>query len=140
MTHSLDIRVYYEDTDADGIVFHPNFLSFCERGRTEFLHDLGFTNTSLKAEYGTVFVVRHIEADYLKPALFEERLRIKTGVRVVKNSSLVMAQSIYHLNDKDEEAILFEMDVTLVCVNADTKKAVRIPEVLRNEFKTFLEG
>ncbi len=122
MTHTMDIRVYYEDTDAGGIVYYANYLKFCERGRTELLRCAGLENKPLMEREGFIFVVRHLEADYIASAYLDDILTLKTSVEMVKNASFLMKQSVFcHRND--EEKKLFEMDVTLVCVGTNGKPA-----------------
>lgn len=122
MTHSMDIRVYYEDTDAGGIVYYANYLKFCERGRTELLRCAGFENKPLMEREGFIFVVRHLVADYRASAFLDDILRVETSVAAVKNASFLMKQSVFRHNVQ-----LFEMDVTLVCVGTNGKP-VRLPE------------
>lgn len=129
MTHSMDIRVYYEDTDAGGIVYYANYLRFCERGRTELLRSAGFENKPLMEREGFIFVVRHLEADYIASAYLDDVLTVKTSVDTVKNASFLMKQTIFCPRN-DELVKLFEMDVTLVCVGTNGKP-VRVPENLK---------
>ena len=125
MTHSVTYRVYYEDTDAGGIMYHSNFINFCERGRTEFIGARGLTNYDLK-ENNSLAVVRHIEADYRAPAFLEDYLRVETELLEIKNSSFILKQTIF----RDEDT-LFVMKVVLVCIN-EKMRPVRIPDVLKN--------
>ena len=117
----MNIRVYYEDTDAGGIVYYANYLKFCERGRTELLRCAGFENKPLMEREGFIFVVRHVNADYLASAYLDDVLTLETSVTEVKNASFVMKQSVFCHDRK-----LFEMDVTLVCVGLNGKP-VRVP-------------
>lgn len=130
--HSCAYRVYYEDTDAGGVVFYANFLKFAERGRTELLRQAGFENRALFESEGVLFVVRHLIADYLKPARLDDMLHVKTSVKSVNNASFVMKQAIFC-----HDCLLFSADITLVCVNSDTKP-VRVPEVLRARLQNFI--
>ncbi|MGB4058268.1 MAG: tol-pal system-associated acyl-CoA thioesterase [Alphaproteobacteria bacterium] len=132
--HSFPTRVYYEDTDAGGVVYHANFIKFCERARTELLRLMGFENKSLRESQGILFVVRHINADYFKPGGLDDLLDVQTIVTQVKNTSLVMKHSICR-NDE----MLFSCHVTVVCVDAGSVKPVRIPEGLRPGFLKFLK-
>ncbi len=134
MEHKIPIRVYYEDTDAGGVVYHSNFINFAERGRTELLRFMGFENKSLRESQGVLFVVRHINADYFKPAVLDDVLEIQTIVTQVKNTSLVMRQSIYR-----NAEMIFAADVTVVCVNAGSMKPARIPDGLRTGFRKYLK-
>ena len=133
MKHSVDFRVYYEDTDAGGIMYHASFIRFCERGRSEFLRSIGITCTDLDEQIGTKFVVRHLDCDYYKPALLDHLLNVKTCLNSIKNSSFIMNQSIF-----EGETLLFDMKVTLVCVDKNGRP-IRVPELLRDKFAPFLE-
>ena len=128
--HNIDIRVYYEDTDAGGIVFYANYLRFAERGRTEYLRDLGYENKSLMDKQGVIFVVRKVEADYLTPSYLDDMLRMETSVIELKNASFKMKQSLFRHNE-----LIFSVDVILVCVDR-AGKPVRLPDELR----TAMEG
>lgn len=128
--HNIDIRVYYEDTDAGGIVFYANYLRFAERGRTEYLRNLGYENKFLMDKQGVIFVVRKIEADYLTPAYLDDLLRMETGVIEMKNASFKMKQSLFRHNE-----LIFSVDVILVCVDR-AGKPVRLPD----ELKAAMEG
>lgn len=118
--------MYYEDTDAAGIVYYANYLKFAERGRTEYLRSLGFENKSLRESEGVVFVVRHIEADFYASATLDDHLIVKTEVTELKNASFVMKQGVFC-----EDKRLFDMNVVLVCVNK-AGKPVKLPENLQN--------
>jgi acyl-CoA thioester hydrolase len=123
--HSFDLRVYYEDTDAGGIVFYANYLKFAERGRTEMLRSLGLENSRLRAEEGVLLVVRHLEADYTAPARLDDILRVETGLEYMKNTSFAMKQSIFC-----GERLLFNMTVLIACINLQNRPT-RIPDTLR---------
>ena len=125
MKHHIEIRVYYEDTDAGGIVYYANYLKYCERGRTELLRSAGLENKPLMEREGFIFVVRHVSADYLASAFLDDKLDVQTSVEQIKNASFIMRQSI-----KREDKLLFEAQVTLVCV-AKNGKPIRLPEQVR---------
>ena len=94
-THSFPIRVYYEDTDFSGVVYHASYLRFMERGRTEFLRDLGLDQRALFAASPPLgFAVRHMEIDFLKPALMDDELIIETTVRSVGAATLDLSQQV----------------------------------------------
>jgi len=122
--HSISYRVYYEDTDAGGIMYHGNFINFCERARTEFINERGVSNKAVW-EKGVGMVVRHLEADYQSPAYLEDMLEVSTDVLEVKNSSFILQQTITR-----GETTLFDMKVVLVCVNHQGR-AIRIPDFLK---------
>lgn len=118
--HSLPVRVYYEDTDLGGFVYYANYLKFIERGRSEWVRARGVDQTALKAARGLLFVVRHLEADYLAPAYFEDALMVETERLEIAGSRIVLAQRVMR-----DGAVLFAAKVTLVCVVAG--RAVRVP-------------
>ena len=126
MSHSIPIRIYYEDTDAGGVVYHASYIRFAERGRTEFLRHVGFENTQIYKDFGVLFVVRHLDADYLSPAFLDDYLTLTTEITSMKNTSFIMS----HRLENDEKSI-FEMKVVIACIGED-KRPVKIPEVLRN--------
>ena len=130
--HTLPVTVYYEDTDAGGVVYHANYIKFCERARTEFLQACGYKNSDLQQTHGIMFVVRRIEADYLKPAFLEDKLSVETSLTGMKNSSFIMKQTI-----RKDQDIIFEADVTLVCVNVNEVKPVKTPTAIREAFLNY---
>lgn len=124
-SHTLPIRVYYEDTDAGGIVYHANYLRFAERARTEFLRQSGLDHGRVRIEHNIFFIVRHAEIDYKAPARLDDLLEIRTEVTELGNTSLTMKQSVW-CADK----LLNEMKIVVVAVNM-AGRAVRIPPQLR---------
>ena len=114
------MRVYYEDTDLGGFVYYANYLKFIERGRSEWVRGCGVDQTRLKAERGILFVVRHLEADYLAPAFFDDALVVQSGLVEIAGSRIVVEQRVLR-----GDLVLFTAKVTLVCV-ADGR-AVRVP-------------
>jgi len=122
MQDCFDVRVYYEDTDAGGVVYHSNYLNFAERARTEMLRNLGFSQAELLAQ-DLAFVVRHIDIDYRYPAYLDDALIIKTHIKELKRASLVFSQSIYHQDGRLLSALL----VKVACVKLAQKKPCAIP-------------
>ena len=120
MAHHHPLRVYYEDTDLGGFVYYANYLKFIERGRSEWVRGCGVDQTRLKADRGILFVVRHLEAEYLAPALFDDALVVTTELIEIAGSRLVMAQSVLR-----GAVVLFAAKVTLACVAEG--RAVRVP-------------
>ena len=94
MNHNFALRVYYEDTDLAGIVYYANYLKFIERARSEWLRDLGLDQTRLRRDPGIVFAVRRVEADYLKPALFDDVVRVETQVVTLTGVRIVLAPRV----------------------------------------------
>ena len=120
------VRVYYEDTDAGGVVYYANYLSFMERARTEWLRALGFEQPALAAEHGVLFVVRAVNIDYLKPSRFNDSLQVTVEVVNVGGSRIRFLQRVLR---GDEEIVRADVDV--VCVNTDTFRPVRVPREMR---------
>jgi acyl-CoA thioester hydrolase len=125
MPHSLSLRVYYEDTDLAGIVYYANYLKFIERGRSEWVRALGIDQGALRRETGIVFAVRHLEADYLRPAVFDDWLTVTTSVQPVTGTRIVLDQAVLR-----DGLVLFLARVTLVPIGADGR-AARLPSDLR---------
>lgn len=121
--HSFPVRVYYEDTDLAGIVYYANYLKFIERGRSEWLRAIGVDQTAMKAE-GVVFAVRHLEADYLSPARFEDQLEVQSEVHAITPARVVMDQRVLRGG-----TVLFTARVTLVCIGP-TGRPARLPGTL----------
>ncbi len=125
MTHSMDIRVYYEDTDLAGIVYYANYLHFIERGRTEWVRSLGIDQRRLKRDTGLVFAVRRIEADYVRPAYFDDVLTVATVPERVGGAKIVVRQIVRRGDER-----LFEALVTLAVLTPEGR-AGRLPAEYR---------
>jgi acyl-CoA thioester hydrolase len=123
--HTLSVRVYYEDTDFGGVVYHANYLKFVERGRTEALRALGVDQVALKAA-GLVFVVRRLAADWLSPARFDDLLEVTTQITAVGGASVRMAQEV-----RRGEAALFRATVQVACMDAAGRPR-RLPAEIRD--------
>lgn len=124
---SVKIRVYYEDTDAGGIVYHTNYIKYCERARSEIFFERGMKPT-LGDHSG--FVVRDIKASFLATSTLGDILEVTTKILSQKRSSIVLLQEVWKGESK-----VFSMEVVLVYV--DEGKPCRIPEVFEDIFKTF---
>ena len=125
MPHTFSLRVYYEDTDLAGIVYYANYLKFIERGRTEWVRALGVDQGRLRAEAGIVFAVRRLEADYIRPARFDDELTVATEVVAVTGARIVLDQVVIRAGER-----LFQAQVTLVCLT-EAGAAARLPAELR---------
>ena len=125
---SLPVRVYFQDTDAGGVVYHARYLNFMERARTEWLRAHGYSNAGLMKEFGMVFVVRSIKLDYLKPALLDDNLDVTANIKEIGRSRISLAQGILRGAE-----VMTEAEVHLVCVSLATFKPVSVPEVLRKQ-------
>ena len=118
------VKIYYEDTDAGGVVYYANYLKYLERARSEAIYSLGLTNTKLLKDYGSLIIVKSCNIEYKKPARFEDELEMISSVLTKTKTSFTMKQII----KKDEETIS-EADVKLVTVNKEGKP-VKIPQIL----------
>jgi acyl-CoA thioester hydrolase len=127
------IRVYYEDTDAGGVVFYANYLKFFERARTEMLRAMGYEQDELIANEGIIFVVRSVQVDYLSPARFNELLQVSAEVTLAKKASLNFEQLITRGDD-----VLCRSIIRIACLDANTMRPKAIPEnlleLLKNEY------
>jgi acyl-CoA thioester hydrolase len=128
------VRVYYEDTDAGGVVYHASYLRFFERARTEFLRSLGFEQDELRTRYGILFVVRSIQIDYVKAARFNEMLWVFTQVEQLKSASFNFKQ----LATRQDDELVCEARVRVVCLLAETFRPTAIPDFLLQRLKNDL--
>ncbi len=124
-------RVYYEDTDAAGVVFYANYLNFMERARTEWLRSLGFEQTTLMQELNVVFVVRSIAVDYLLPARFNDSLEITVALIDARGSALDISQTV-----RRGGQTLVRGEVKVACVNTRSFRPVRIPNPILDKLAT----
>ena len=126
------IRVYYEDTDAGGVVFHSNYINFFERARTEMLRAMGCEQDELTVNEGIIFVVRSVQVDYLSPARFNELLQVSAEVTLAKKVSLTFEQLITR-----GDVVLCTSTIRIACLDALTMRPKAIPEnlleLLKNE-------
>jgi acyl-CoA thioester hydrolase len=125
VAHHFPIRVYYEDTDAGGIVYYANYLKFAERARTEMLREAGFHHTAMMQGEGLMLAVRRATADYLRPAKLDDALDIATSVVGLGAATIELDQSI-----RREGQELCRVVVTIACVGRDGRPA-RLPAALR---------
>lgn len=129
--YALPIRVYFQDTDAGGVVYHASYVNFMERARTEWLREFyGYSNAGLMKEFGVVFVVRSLKLDYLKPALLDDMLSVTAQIKDVGRSRIALLQTVMR-----EHEVLTEAEVHLVCVSLEGFKPVSVPEALRQQWK-----
>lgn len=119
------VRIYYEDTDAGGVVFYANYLKFFERARTEMLRNIGIEQDQLIKEQDVIFVVRSVQVDYLKPALFNEMINVSAKVVTVKKASLSFEQIITR-----DSNVLCKGNVRVACLNANSMKPQAIPDFI----------
>jgi acyl-CoA thioester hydrolase len=127
--HHLSARVYYDDTDAGGVVYHANYLRFAERARTESLRELGYDNTWMHKEFGLLLVARHVEIDYRASAVLDDLLDIATQVTHIGNTSMTV-KHVFTCKGK----VIAEIQIVLVAISS-IGRASRIPPQLRQIFE-----
>ena len=123
--HRCAIRVYWEDTDAGGIVYYANYLKFAERARSELVRDAGLDQAGLLSAHGVAFAVRRCEIDYRAPARLDDLLHVVTSIDDIGRASLAMGQEVLR-----GDALIVRLRVDLVCVNRDLQP-VRLPPEVR---------
>jgi acyl-CoA thioester hydrolase len=121
--HRYAVRVYYEDTDAGGVVYHATYLRFAERARTEALRDVGIPHAELVRQFASMFVVRRIEVDYLRPAHVDDSLIVLTELLSVGGATLTLRQDV-----RGPEGSCAVLMVRLACVRSETGKPGRLPQ------------
>lgn len=126
------VRVYYEDTDAGGVVYYANYLRFMERARTEWLRALGFEQDALRAE-GVLFAVYSVSIEYLLPARFNELLNVRSSVTELTRTSITFHQSVWR-----DATCLTDARVRVVCIDAERFRPRGIPESIRGELAKCL--
>ena len=131
-TFTFKLKVYYEDTDAGGVVYYANYLKFMERARSDAIESLGFTNKLLIEENGTYIIVKSCNINYIKPASLEDDLEIKSNIKEITKTSFFMTQKVFKDNDQITEA-----DVHLVTIDKKGKP-VKIPKTLKDELEKLI--
>ena len=123
------VKVFYEDTDAGGVVYYANYLKFFERARTEAIAEIGLSNKKLLDKFGVLIIVKSCNIDYKKPAKLEDQLEIKSIISSISNSSFKMTQKVFRDDD-----LLTSSEIHLVIVDKKGKPS-RIPDELRKKIK-----
>jgi len=131
-THVFPLQVYWEDTDAGGIVYYANYLKFTERARTDMLRGLGINQQQMMTEEGANFVVRACEIEYLRPAKMEDQLTVVTRLTDLRGASMRMAQDIYRDNEK-----LVTTEVRVACLGTDGRPQ-RLSSAINDKFNAIL--
>ena len=123
----LNIRIYYEDTDAGGVVYYANYLKYIERARSEMLRELGFEQDQVENDFGVIFVVRSVVANYYNPAKFNEIIEVRTDIKMIRKASLIFSQKIMNI---EKNTVLFDAEVKVVSVLTQNFKPCGIPQVI----------
>ena len=133
--HELPVRIYYEDTDAAGIVYHANYLKFAERGRTEFLRSVGFDHRVLADTHGLVFAVSRCVTDFVTPARLDDLLVVRTRVTAVRGARLELDQTVLR-----DGAPVARLAITLAILGRTAMRPKRLPEPLRRAFAAAVDS
>lgn len=128
---AFPVRIYYEDTDAGGVVYYANYLKFAERARTEYIRALGENQIDYLVAQKCAFMIKHCEVDYKKPAVLDDLLTITCQITELKAASVTIHQEVYRTDE-----LLTTIDVTAVFVDIEKKRPVRIPQ----EFLTKIDS
>ena len=123
--HSMNIRVYYEDTDLGGVVYYANYLRFIERARSEWIREIGIDQIKMRDDEKIIFVVTKLKADYLVPAIFDDVLTIASKIKVVSPVRAYFYQNIYR-----GEELLFKAEVCVACTSM-SGRVKRLPEKIK---------
>lgn len=123
--HEWSTRVYYEDTDAGGVVYHARYLHFMERGRTEWLRSLGFQQHRLEQELGLVFAVRSVQVDYLRPAVLDDSLTVRSSILEPRRASLIFQQGIFR-----DGQLLCQGTVKVASLDSESFAPRPIPDII----------
>ncbi|MBB1076308.1 tol-pal system-associated acyl-CoA thioesterase [Rhodoferax sp. 4810] len=121
------VRIYYEDTDAGGVVYHASYLRFMERARTEWLRGLGFEHNQLRTDYQTVFALRQVQVQFVSPALLNDELVVNTQIVAYRHASIDFHHELIRLNDG---RCCCRADANIVSVNAENWRPARLPAAL----------
>ena len=133
---TIAVRIYYEDTDAGGVVYYANYLKFLERCRTEWLREIGHDQADLLRDPGIAFVVRSVALEYLKPARLDDLLTVSLEVERITKSQIFFGQHIRRATPEGDEELLSGR-VQIVCVNAAKMKITSIPVELRTQLEAL---
>jgi len=125
------VKVYYEDTDAGGVVYYANYLKYLERARTEALASIGLSNLQIKQKFGALIIVKSCNIEYKKSAHLEDELKIRSFIKSITKTSFVMNQFV----TRNQEAII-DTQVHLVFIN-ENSKPVKVPDLIFDNFKPY---
>jgi acyl-CoA thioester hydrolase len=131
--YSFPVRVYFENTDAGGVVYHGEYLKFLERARTEWLRHLGFDHQALARNHRALFIVSALSIEFVKPARLDDTVAVSVKLESLGKVRCVFAQEI-----RREDEVLVKAKVTVASVNAESFKPVEIPEALRKKMEASL--
>ena len=131
LVHYWPIRIYYEDTDSGGVVYHSNYLKFMERARTEWLRDFEIDQKALKDNLNLMFVVHEIDIKFMRPAVFNDEIQVQTKLKKLGSVKIELEQKIFRSSE-----LLIESRVVVASVSSISMRPMRIP----NEIKLLMEN
>ena len=129
----MKIRVYYEDTDAGGIVYYANYLKFTERGRTEFLRNLGISQFEIYKNLNIKFIVHSLSIDYVNPSYLDDQLTVETSIKNIKKASIEFSQNIF--KSQDGKTIDIIKSKCIIVAISDESKIKPIPSIILNKIQ-----
>jgi acyl-CoA thioester hydrolase len=129
--HVWPIRVYFEDTDAGGVVYHGNYLKFAERARTELMRAGGFDHSGLAKEHGVLIVVRDCTMEFIAPARLDDALEVRSEITTIGGASLSIRQEVFRpMPETGGDKLLVRVELRLACIDREFRPA-RLPEALK---------
>lgn len=131
---SWPVRIYYEDTDAGGVVYHAAYLKFMERARTEWLRAMGFEQTRLREELGVLFVIRKINVHYRRPAQLDQLIEVRLRPQRLGRAGFALLQEV-----TVDDTVLLTADTDIACVHAESMRPARLPEIVRATMEPCLD-
>jgi len=132
-THNLPVRVFYEDTDAGGVVYHANYLKFAERARTEMLRLVGVNQSEMANRYGLVFAVRACAVEFLRPARLDDLIEVRSRLVKLAAATLSAAQAVWRGSEE-----LARIDLRIACIRQNGRPA-RIPAAIRQVLEPYIQ-
>ena len=135
--HRYAFRIYYEDTDAGGVVYHANYLRYCERARTEALREAGVPHAEMTSLHGLMFMVRRVKLDYLAPAFLDDALLLLTRPVMVGAASVALRQVVRR---EAEDRDLVRLEIELAAVRMADQRAARMPSRWRERLRRMMDG
>lgn len=130
--HRLSVRVYFEDTDAGGIVYYANYLKFAERARTEMMREIGYEHTDTLENYGTSFVVKACNVEFAKPGRLDDLLEVETEILIIRGASINLRQKVKR---GDEDLVRMDIKLAYISLNGGP---IRIPLIVRDRMSDLI--
>jgi acyl-CoA thioester hydrolase len=131
IVHAWPVRVYFEDTDAGGVVYHGNYLKFAERARTELMRAAGFDHSGLAKEHGVLIVVRDCTMEFIAPARLDDALEVRSRITTIGGASLTIRQEVFRpMPETGGDRLLVAIELRLACIDREFRPA-RLPPVLK---------